>query len=80
MENWEGNLVDRALEWKGWKNKGKNYEERGIKKGKQRMREGAWDKGEGLELITQVKDGEDWGRRPCTRVRVFSSTSMGKGA
>ena len=45
------------------------------------MREGAWGKGEGLGLIPQVKDeGEGRGKGPCTRVRVFSSTSVDKGA
>ena len=45
------------------------------------MKEGAWGKGEGQGLITQVKDeGEGRGKGPCTRIRVFSSTSMDKGA
>ena len=76
--------MDRALEWKGKKTRGKNRGE-GDKKGEQGawgwekrgMREGAWSKGEGLGLITQVKDeGEGRGKGPW----VFSSTSMDKGA
>ena len=84
MENWEGNLVDRELEWKGG-NQGKTRE-KGDKEGEQAaqgrgMKEGAWGKGEGRGLITQVKDeGEGRGKGPCTRVRVFSSASMDKGA
>ena len=45
------------------------------------MKEGTWGKGEGLGLITQINDErEGQGKGPCTVVRVFSSTSVDKGA
>ena len=44
--------MDRALEWKGGENKGKNQMERGMKRGKQ----GAWGWGKG-----------GWGKGGCER-------------
>ena len=75
-----GEPSGQSTEWKGG-NKGENQGERGIKRRKKGVKEGAWGKGEGRGLITLVKDeGWGWGKGPCTRIRVFSSTSMDKGA